>query len=201
MVKFIVMGLLSAQLFAGTIWTDDFESNTHGLDTVSVQNWDVFPSVDVVGPDLYGIANCHSGTHCVDMDGTGVSPGRLVRITTVDPGNYTLVLSVSGSQRNYPGWARPHSEVRVVLSDGVNEIAENIRLRWNDPWTTFSLSMSVVRPELTVIIRSFDNNWVGLLVDDVSLYNSDVSGTHMPEPGIWASVLIGLILIYLGKRA
>lgn len=207
--KLLLVGLMMSVSCFGvtTYWYDNFESNPHGLNSTSLNNWQVNGSVDVVGPGLYDISSCYSGTHCIDLDGTSnaMTGGSISRsFEVLRTGPLLLTWFNSGSQRNYPGFSDPFSWMHVEITDGINTRQTTYQLRYNHPWTAHAMPFNAESTDIQVRFTGFNNQWVGILLDDIYVIdprNGAIStNTHTPEPASFAMLGLGLIAVGLYKR-
>lgn len=183
--------------------SEDWSSTSHGLDVgpAAIPGWTLTPSVDVVGPGLYDITSCYSGTHCLDLDGSaGTSGGAVERSISLTAGlPYLLTWYASGSQRD-PGvysFASPTATMRV----SIGAQSTDLTLPWNAPWGVWSMPYTPLASGPTVVkFQGLPNSFVGLLLDDVSLIDSTNSTQgHTPEGASLGLALVGLGLIWLAR--
>jgi hypothetical protein len=164
---------------AATILSDNFESYSApngSFTTVSAGGtiglWKITSgSVDLLN-NYYGLP-CHSGTKCLDMDGsTGVAGTTSQPINFIGGLTYTLTFFYSGSMRSqYP------ADSMVVTLGAQSLSLSNIAA--STPWTSGFLQFAPATSQIGAIqfAHSGGDN-VGMLLDDVVL----VSTAPVPEP-------------------
>ncbi len=192
--RFGALGILSLGL-ANAGFIEDFELNANAGNVASLNNthttWAVTPTVDVVGPG-YGSLTCHSGTSCIDLDGTGSQPagGLNTSFSTVLGLTYTVNFWIGGSQRPFGG---PDS---VIVNFGTAAPVTINKPQGDSSWTLHTISFTAASTgtaNLNFAGQGADN--VGVLLDDVELSDNGV-----PEPATLGLIGAGLALIGLKRR-
>lgn len=206
----LVLVMAAVPMFTGVAraatipFSDGFDN--YGTNTDTVLNWDqpsttiwdvTSGTVDLVQSGDFGIT-CHSGSGCIDLDGSTQNAGILSTITSspfslVAGQAYSLATWLSGSQVfNGPDGNEPN-EVQF----GIKRTLDNVTLasllvgplNWNDPWALHALTYTPTQNEsvrifFTSLSGSDDN--VGAVMDDASL-------TAVPLPAAAWLLLSGLI--------
>lgn len=196
-----VLGTMSlASASAGTVFVDDFEGATLGAPPgVGILNWTLAPgggNMDVIGPGLGGLT-CHSGTKCVDTDGTSSAANAVLsRTFSVTAGvTYFLGFWYSGSQRTFLG---PDS-IRVDFGSAAPLTINTAQ--GASTWTQ-DTSLSFVAGASGTATVSFTNltgpDNVGVLIDDITVTDNAAAG--IPEPATLALIGSGLAAIGLRRR-
>ncbi|MEX2303524.1 MAG: hypothetical protein WD733_21460 [Bryobacterales bacterium] len=185
------------------IFFDGFEADTGNILNASLVNWNIVSgSVDVLsGGNLCGSAG--SNSNCVDLDGSGLLAGTIETKTTfaLDPGTYRLSFELAGANRQWTG----STNNTVVVSLGSYFSQAITPLQW-DPFETYSYDINLVNPGGAKIGFSHSgNDWIGLLLDNVSLAKvtfdqPEVIPTPTPESGGWELTLAVIGLAAFGFR-
>ncbi len=159
---------------AGVIFSDGFEGDAQGLNLVPA-TWTITNggTVDIIG---FG---CHSGSNCVDLDGTSSLAAVLAHTFSATSGvNYNLSFWLGGSLRG------DVNTVDILLGTAaltVASIAGNAApTQYNLGWTATSTGTAAFS------FHNLGGDNVGAILDDVVL-TSDSSA--VPEPG--TCVLLG----------
>lgn len=165
---------------AATIFSDNFDTDVNGLNTVSfVGGWSVANgTVDTIGspPPFFDLIPGHG--HYIDLDGSTGDAGRFSKALLLTGGvTYTASFDLAGSHRG------DRNIVDVVFGNTLNTYT----LASADPLGNASL---VFTPGATGLYSlSFANRGgddVGALLDNVSVT------TAVPEPSTHALMLAGL---------
>jgi len=181
MTKLMVFLLsMSCSAGAATIFSDGFEATPAGLNVVP-SGWTVSSgTVDVI---TFG---CHTGSQCVDLDGSSFQAGTLSRTFSATSGVlYTLNFWLNNSQRG------TNETVEVTLGTVTFTIPALSSSTPTSPftvtWNAFSTSPA------TLSFHNLGGDNVGAILDDVIL--ADNASGVIPEPG--TSVLLGAGLVAL----
>lgn len=185
----LLVGAASAQ--AAIIFSDNFESNSDGLNLVpatwTVQNG----TVDIIGTSI-GAGFCLDGSsHCIDLDGSTGDAGDLSHgFSAVSGVTYTLAYQLSGNRRG-------GLDTVTVQLDGVSQSHTLAAL---DPLQTFTLSFlaSSTGPETFAFSNAGGDN-VGLILDNVVLTDSVITGS-VPEPATLLLLTAGLVGLGFSRR-
>ncbi len=174
-------------------FVDNFELNPNAGDVGGLDGsntiWVVTPTLDVAGP-MYGGLSCHSGTSCIDMDGTGQMAGSLkTMFATMVGATYTANFWIGGSQRNFLG----PDAVTVNFGTAIPLVVTTPQ--GDTSWTMYTMSFvgDGNNHWLEFVGQGADN--VGVLLDDVELADNSV-----PEPATFALIGGGLVLLGLKRR-
>ncbi|MEM1078565.1 MAG: VPLPA-CTERM sorting domain-containing protein [Pseudomonadota bacterium] len=177
-----MLGLLTALGLAGaasadtTLFFDDFETATLGLNTTP-SNWALISgTVDVLGPGTFG-GFCSNGTNCVDLDGSSGTAGAINSIASFNldaQTTYTLSFDYTnnGTGTNTLNWGLSSlSETLVVSGPSV-------------PYSSTSATFSGLALQNASIIFSHeggDNQ--GVIIDNVRL-TASVAPVPLPAAGL-----------------
>lgn len=175
-----VLMALAAGAQAAVVFSDDFDANPGGLNTVPA-GWTVTDgTVDVVGASF-----CVAGL-CVDLDGSTGNAGVLSRSFDLTGGvEYTASFDLSGNKRG--------GTDDVTIQFGTQSLALT-GVAAADAYATFSIAFTPGADGSYVL--SFSNaggDNVGTLLDNVVIESGTVP---IPEPA--AFLLMGLGLAALG---
>jgi len=147
---------------ATTIFSDNFDANVLGLDTVPT-GWTVTDgTVDIIGDGYFDFIP-GSGKY-IDLDGSVNDAGVLTKSLLLTAGlTYTATFDLAGNHRN----SSPET-VPGILGVGLGNVSNTFSLAQNDGWTSFSLTFT---PVVTgSYILSFGNSGgdnIGMLLDNV----------------------------------
>ena len=167
---------------AVTVFSDNFNADVNGLNTVSfVGGWSVANgSVDTIGspPPFFDLIPGNG--HYIDLDGTSNDAGEFSKALLLTAGvTYTASFDLAGSHRN------DSNTVDVAFGTTLNTYT----LASADPLGTASL---VFTPGATGLYSlSFANRGgdnIGALLDNVNVTMT----TAVPEPSTYALMLAGL---------
>ncbi len=179
------LAALSAASHAAVVFTDDFESNAYGLNTVP-NGWTVTNgTVDTIGPLFYNLCGAGHGK-CIDLDGSTGDAGILSKSLNLTGGvQYTATFELAGNQRGGSDTGT------VSFGFGSNNVT--FALAANDAFSSYQLLFTPTTTGLYSL--SFSNaggDNIGALLDNVAVVNQ-VSA--VPEPESFAMLLAGLGLM------
>jgi hypothetical protein len=164
---------------------DGFEADTADVLDASLSKWNITSgSVDVLSAgNLCGPSGNYS--NCVDLDGTGATAGTMATKTTfsLQEGTYLLSFDLAGANRKWPG--STGNTVTVSLGSYYSQAFSPNQY---DPFQTYSALIVVDNPGNAKI--GFNHNgsdWIGLLLDNVSLSHVVIEDEVIPTPehGAW----------------
>jgi len=200
LVSIAAVGILAGPVVAqaAVILSDDFESNSYGLNSVP-NGWGVVGgTVDIVGPGPggFGLA-CNSGSVCIDLDGSTSLAGTMQNQFNETVGEtYSLSFWLSGNQR---GGAADTVYVTVgfpgdVASLTVPDIASTAA------FTMYTLNWtSIAGGTAFISFHNLGGDNIGAILDDVTL--SSGGGTvPVPEPATLSLMGLGLAVVGLIRR-
>ncbi len=178
----LIFSLVSAA-FAQTSFSDNFDSESLGLNYTAFANWDVTAgSVDVIGTGFYDLLPGNG--YYVDLDGTTVTGGTMSTKFAIDPGyTYSLQFDLGGSQRGDTN----------IVHVSLDNYTEAFTVPSGQAFTTITRTVTVANAgsKLTFVNDGGDN--FGALLDRVSI-------DAVPEPFTMAGVIAGLAGMALRRR-
>lgn len=179
---------LQAQVFTDTF--ESYSAPSGGLTSVATPNafgsWNVTAgSIEIL--NSYAGLDCHSGTHCIDMDGATNSAGTITRSFAVTAGTqYTLTYWFRGNERS--------GSDSMTVSIGSTSITHTAipstqgytlqTLVWTAPTTGTG----------TVTFAHAGGDNIGILLDDVTV--SGPVGT--PTLSEWGMLSLAAMLVMFG---
>lgn len=175
----VALAAVSAASQAATVFSDNFDAQSYGLNVTPI-GWTVTDgTVDIIGPTFYNLCGAGNGK-CIDLDGSNSNAGVLSTTFSLTAGvQYTASFELAGNQRG-------GSDTGTV-SFGSQSLS--FALAAADAFSAYQL---VFTPGTSgVYSLSFANaggDNIGALLDNVSV-------TAVPEPETFALMLAGLGLL------
>ena len=172
---------------ASTIFSDNFDLNTVGLNTTP-SGWTISNggTVDIVGTNFYEELRYLGNS--IDLDGSSNKAGVLSRSFSLIAGNtYTALFDLSGNKRG--------GTDRVTVTFGTSVFTFS-NLASTSPWSTYEIEFTPTASQAyTLSFANAGGDNVGALLDNVSV-------TAVPEPETFAMLLAGLGLMgaVVGRR-
>lgn len=194
-----VLVCLTPGLHAAVIISDNFEGYpavpSGGFITYSSPSplgvWSVSAgSVDLL--NNYSGLPCHSGTQCLDMDGSTSAAGTITSSFSYTAGvTYALSFWYAGNNRS------PNADtMNITLGDQSTQLI----VPYIAGWTQGSLVFTpVTNGTGSVTFAHLGSDNQGILLDDVTL-ESRGETAPVPEPATWAMMAGGLMLAGLLRR-
>lgn len=181
----IVISAIATTAQAGVIFSDNFNSETQGLNYTGFANWTVTSgSVDLIGTGFYDFYPGNG--NYVDLDGTtsGQNPaGQITTIQSFAAGSYTLTFDLGGSTRG------DTNTVEVALGNYTHDIT----LPSSAPLALQTLTFTTTGGHLSFTNLGLSDNF-GLLLDNVTL-------STVPEPATLGIFGVGLFVMSLRRKA
>lgn len=183
-----ILLILTAPVQASVLFSDNFDTETLGLNATPSQ-WTVTNgTVDIIGNSGFFDFLPGNGRY-IDLDGSTANAGVMTSTAlTLGIGSYELLFDLAGSQR---GDSNTVSAGMDFNGDTFFDVFININLPSSAPFTPFSLPFNITSATTNARIV-YDHNGgdnVGLLLDRVVLRNAT---TSVPEPATLALLSIGL---------
>jgi hypothetical protein len=186
---------------------DGFETDKGDVLNSTLVNWNVTSgSIDVLTAGNLCVG-AGDNTTCVDLDGTGKLAGTMETKQTfaLDPGTYRLSFDLAGANRMWPG-----SESNTVNVSLGSFYSEAFTMLQYDPFQTITRDITVAGAGVgKIVFNHLGNDWIGLLLDNVSLAHVVVEVPDepevipTPEPGSWEllTAALGLVAWRFRKRS
>lgn len=181
----VALGLFATGAQADVVYSDNFDSNAVGLDSVPA-GWSVSDgTVDIKGPGLFDLYP-GNGSY-VDLDGSTFDAGALSQSFSLTGGvMYNANFTLGGSKRGDTN----------VVDVSFGSVSDSFSLAANDPLTLYTLAFTPAASgdfSLSFMNQGGDNS--GALLLDVAITNA------VPEPETYALMLAGLgMLAAVGRR-
>jgi len=165
-----------------TSLSDNFNSESQGLNYNSFANWDVSNgTVDLIGPGFFPLCG---GSNCVDLDGSTGNAGDLTTKDAFSIGKYELTFRIAGSQRGQNA-----DGVTVTFGD----MNESFKKASTDPFELITRIVMLSSADFLAFSHAGGDN-IGILLDDVTI-------TAVPLPAALPLYGAGLGLLgYVGWR-
>jgi hypothetical protein len=183
----LVMG--QSHLNAGVVFSDNFNSETLGLNVSVLNNWTVSDgSIDVIGTGFFDLQPGNG--RYIDLDGSTGNAGVLATRNTFGPGTFLLTFDLAGNNR-----ASGFESVIVRLGDFSQTISN---IAQNQAFASQSLSFTTtVAGKLSFenIPASGAGDNIGALLDNVQL-----STAAVPEPSTLAMFVLGAVSLQRLRR-
>ncbi len=193
------LALTAASAEAATVFSDNFNSDTPGLNspgdtyfssTSPSNNVPNIASIDIIGSGPSGTSFdlLPGNGYYVDLDGSsgyGNKPlaGQLTYKGTFAPGNYTLVFELAGNQRG------AGAQTTEVLAGNVSQTYALVPssqgfttevIHFTSTGSDNGLQFDEIGP-----LPTFGSDQQGNLLDNVTVFSA------VPEPATWAMMLLG----------
>lgn len=188
--------LLALTLLAGsaaaqanvTIFSDNFDANTLGLNAVPT-GWAVTAgTVDIIGTGFFDFIP-GSGKY-IDLDGSTGNSGVLSKSFSLLAGTtYTASFDLAGNHRN---GAAESVAVNFGTASTSASLAQNVS------WTGYSLSFTTsAAGSYTLSFENSGGDNIGMLLDNVKV---DQHVAAIPEPQTYALMGMGLLAVGFAAR-
>ncbi len=171
------------------VFSDNFDAEPLGLNSVPSQ-WTVSNgTVDIIGPGLFDLLPGNG--NYIDLDGSTGNAGVLTSLPlTLNPGvNSTLLFDLAGSQRGDTNTVRAGMDFNA---DSFFDVFVDITLPSGAPFAQFSIPFTVaaLTNNASIVFDHQGGDNLGLLLDDVIL---DAAAIGVPEPGVLGLIGAGLL--------
>ena len=178
---------------AATVFSDDFDANALGLNSVP-SGWTVSGgTVDIIGSSGGGsLFDLVPGNGAyIDLDGSTATAGLLSIGLGLTAGvQYTATFDLAGSQRG--------SAETGTVSFGSASLSYSRAS--SDPFSSFSLSFTpAASGSFALSFQNVSGDNFGALLDNVSVTSSGTP-SPIPEPQTYALMLAGLALVGCAAR-
>lgn len=169
---------------ATVVFTDNFDSYSGAVPVIgtSFGDWNILDgtSVDIIGAGTsYDWFSGARGKY-LDLDGSNGNGGYISTNIVFGPGTYVLQYSLAGSQRE----GYENNSVTVDFGTGYSQ---GYNLASLDAFQDYTVTV-VLTASSALTFKNTGNDNVGALLDNVSV-------TAVPEPGTYAMMFAGLMMI------
>lgn len=181
------LAAISAASQAATIFSDNFDSNSYGLNATP-NGWTVSSgTVDIIGQSTpYDLCGAGHGL-CIDLDGSSSDAGILSRALHLTAGvQYTARFDLAGNQRGGSDTGT------VTFGFGSAQLSYSLA-----SGAAFSSYEIVFMPMFT---GTYNLSFANAGTDNVGALLDNVVVTTVPEPETYALLLAGLGLLGAVKR-
>ena len=179
------MALSAGAHASSVVFSDDFDSDTPGLNTVpSLQGWTITNggTVDVIPEG--GQFNFLGSGEFVDLDGSTGKSGELTNSISVAPGWYSMTFELAGNHRD----TNPDT---VTVTLGGTSVQDTPVSETSTDYYTVTGYTSTGSLTFSFLDSSSDN--IGALLDNVTI-------SAVPEPGNLALMLAGFAALGVVAR-
>jgi len=159
---------------ATIIFSDNFESDTTGLNKDDFKNWTVSDgTVDLIGIGTDWNYFTAYGKY-VDLDGSTTNAGKLTSQSfSLGVGDYSLTFDLAGNQRDN-GTEYAHAMVNTGIT------SQTYSLGQNDIFRTFTQLFSLTSDtNVCISFEGYGTDNIGMLIDNVKL---EKNAAPVPEP-------------------
>ena len=188
LIALVIAYAFAQPTFAAVIFSDNFDTETVGLNSTPSQ-WTVTNgTVDTIGSGFFDLLPGNG--NYIDLDGSTSDAGNMTSIAlTLSPGvNYTLLFDLAGSQRGDSNTVRAGLDFNA---DSFFDVFFDITLPSTAPFAQFSLPFTVasLTSNSHIVFDHSGGDDFGLLLDRVVL---NTKTSVVPEPASLALLGIGL---------
>jgi hypothetical protein len=185
MLAAIVAAALAGAAHAAPVFSDNFDTDSQGLNVVP-SGWTVTGgTVDIipVGSSFHFVDDANG--NYVDLDGSTGSAGLLsTTIATPANGQFTATFSLAGNHRD------GSTELVTVNFGGTTETFSPSEL---DDLTVHTITGNAVGGSITLSFQDASHDNIGALLDDVSV-------SAVPEPGSLTLMAAGVLGLAFAAR-
>ena len=182
------MALSAGAHASSVLFTDDFNSDTQGLNAVPT-GWTIgnTGTVDIIGgnPSAFFDELPGNGNY-IDLDGSNGTAGLLETSLSVAAGTYTATFSLGGNNRD-------GVTDSVTVWFGGTELTPVPSVASASGFTTYSVTTTTTGGPLTLSFLDGRDGNVGALLDNVTI-------SAVPEPGSLSLMLAGFAALAVVAR-
>lgn len=176
LIMVMFLGIGTAQ--AGVVFSDDFDTESLGLNRFILQKWTVSEgTIDVIGNPNFHDFLPGNGRY-IDLDGSTSDAGILTANQLFGPGTYTLKFNLAGSQRG---------DQNTVIVNFAGQTAQ-YTLASSAPFNPYTMQTTIAASWGGLSFSNSGGDNVGALLDNVVVTRTDV-----PEPASLLMLGMGMV--------
>ena len=185
MLAIVAAMAISAGAQAATLFSDDFDANTQGLDKTPT-GWSLSGpgDVDIIGTGFFDLIPGNG--NYIDLDGSDGLAGTLLTPSTgTVSGTFTATFDLGGNHRD---------ETVDLVTVKFGNATQTFMVAPNDSFTTYTMTTTANLDQLQISFHDGRDGNVGALLDNVSISSA------VPEPGSLSLMFAGIAALGFAAR-